>query len=235
VLRPRVGHLRRTAPPITSSQISGVAAILVSHAHHDHLDVPSLRSLGSSPKVLCPPAANAPVRAAGLEPTAMEPGATQRVGPLTISATEAAHDGRRWPFSRDRGAIGFVISGAAGSVYFAGDTGEFAAMADIGPVTVALLPVAGWGPHLGPGHLAPAAAARAAAAIAPRVAIPIHWGSYERVLMRTEDRGRPAREFVSALRELSPEVVSEVIEPGTAVEVEAGAGDGRAVVRSARA
>ena len=43
---------------------------------------------------------------------------------------------------------------------------------------LALLPVWGWGPNLGPGHLDPERAARAAAMLSPRVAVPIHWGTF---------------------------------------------------------
>jgi L-ascorbate metabolism protein UlaG (beta-lactamase superfamily) len=56
------------------------------------------------------------------------------------------------PFGPNGGCLGFVVEGCA-RVYFAGDTGLFPAMAALGPVDVALLPIAGWGPVLGPGHL----------------------------------------------------------------------------------
>lgn len=60
-------------------------------------------------------------------------------------------------------ALGYVISGES-RTYFAGDTGLFDTMADtVGPVDVALLPVGGWGPHLGPEHLDAARAAQALA------------------------------------------------------------------------
>ena len=43
---------------------------------------------------------------------------------------------------------------------------------------VALLPIWGWGPSPGPGHLDPETAARAVALVQPRIAIPIHWGTF---------------------------------------------------------
>ena len=61
-----------------------------------------------------------------------------------------------------------------------------------GRIDVALLPIAGWGPRLGPGHLNPQRAAEAAALIRPRVAIPIHWGTLIRRDMR-----RRADEFLA--------------------------------------
>lgn len=63
--------------------------------------------------------------------------------------------------------------------YFAGDTGLFDTMAEeVGPCDAALLPVGGWGPFLGDGHLNPARAAQALARLAPRAAVPIHYGTY---------------------------------------------------------
>jgi L-ascorbate metabolism protein UlaG (beta-lactamase superfamily) len=73
--------------------------------------------------------------------------------------------------------LGFVVRGER-SVYFAGDTDLFDEMADIGPVDLALLPVAGYSPKLGPGHLNAARAAKAAAMLQARVAVPIHWGTF---------------------------------------------------------
>lgn len=64
-------------------------------------------------------------------------------------------------------------------IYFAGDTDLFPAMADwAGLFDVALLPVWGWGPTLGEGHMDPKhRAAEACRLIQPQLAIPIHWGT----------------------------------------------------------
>ena len=50
-------------------------------------------------------------------------------------------------------------------------------MAALGAVDVALLPVWGWGPTLGPGHLDPVRAAEAVELIRPRIVVPVHWGT----------------------------------------------------------
>ena len=47
--------------------------------------------------------------------------------------------------------VGFVIAGTR-TVYFAGDTDVFDGMRNLGRIDLALLPVAGWGPRLPPGH-----------------------------------------------------------------------------------
>ena len=78
-----------------------------------------------------------------------------------IRATEAQHTGGRLFGMGHAGVVGYLIDAGA-RVYFAGDTELFGAMTDLGEgLDVALLPIWGWGPRLGPGHLDPEQAARA--------------------------------------------------------------------------
>lgn len=220
LLRRRVLHLRRVAPHPTPQQLAEVDLILISHAHHDHLDTRSLKLVGGTPRVLCPAPARRAVAAAGLRPEVMATGGYARVGAVGVEAVHADHDGRRFPHHRRSDALGFVVRGPGGSVYFAGDTGWFEEIGDVGQVDVALLPVAGWGPHLGPGHLNPDEAASAAALISPRVAIPIHWGTYERMAMKLAGyRSDPPRRFCDQLAELAPGVAAELLEPAASLDV----------------
>src|SRR5262249_62274960 len=105
-------------------------------------------------------------------------------GGARCAGAGGAHAARRLPGAPADG-LGFVLEG----VYFAGDTDLFDGMADIGAVglDVALLPIWGWGPRLPRGHLDPERAAEATRLLAPRVVIPIHWGTYLRVGMRRDD------------------------------------------------
>jgi L-ascorbate metabolism protein UlaG (beta-lactamase superfamily) len=151
----------------------------------------------------------------------MGAGGYARVGGVEIEAVRAEHDGRRFPQDRRSDAIGFVLRGAGGSVYFAGDTGWFEEIGEVGEVDVALLPVAGWGPKLGPGHLDAGEAARAAALIAPRVAIPIHWGTYERIGMDTGHRAAAGRRVCGQRSELAPEIAAGLLAPGATHDVAA--------------
>ena len=112
--------------------------------------------------------------------------------------------------------------GDAPSVYFAGDTDVFDEMADLAPLDVALLPVAGWGPRLGPGHMNAERAAQAAALLRPRVAIPIHWGTFHPTYAR---RGAwftdPPQEFAAHVADVAPSVEVRVLEPGESTSVSA--------------
>ena len=99
-----------------------------------------------------------------------------RLGEVTVRAVPAEHKSARLPLFPSP-ALGYVISGSR-TVYFAGDTDLFAGMAGLADnLDVALVPVAGWGPKVGPGHLDPARAAHAVQLLQPRIAVPIHWGT----------------------------------------------------------
>lgn len=149
--------------------------------------------------------------------TELAPGASSPVGELTVTAVEARHDAGRRRHAKQAGAIGFLVRGRR-RVYFAGDTDFFTGMRDLDPeLDLALLPVWGWGPNLGSGHLDPAGAARAAAAIAPRLAVPIHWGTlypFGLDRFRGDRLRRPGHEFADRLHELAPQVETRVLSPG---------------------
>jgi L-ascorbate metabolism protein UlaG (beta-lactamase superfamily) len=86
---------------------------------------------------------------------------------------------------------------------------------------VALLPVAGWGSRVPAGHLDPLRAARAAALLRPRVAVPIHWGTFRQIGPRT-DAARlrePADEFARLAAEHAPGVEVRVVPPGGSLEL----------------
>jgi L-ascorbate metabolism protein UlaG (beta-lactamase superfamily) len=143
-------------------------------------------------------------------------GDDERIGLLRVTATGALHDARRYPHGPSAQPIGFVVTGSQ-AVYFAGDTDIFAGMRDLnGTLDLALLPVWGWGSTLGPGHLDPARAAEAAALIEPRVAIPIHWGTFAlpRPFRGNAASDRPAHEFQAQVKRRSPRVEVRLLRPG---------------------
>ena len=88
-----------------------------------------------------------------------------------------------------------------------------------GKVDVALIPVAGWGPKVGSGHLDAERAARAVEMIRPRLAIPIHWGTYAAPIYRIEDLSAPPREFAELVAARTPEVEVTILKPGDSTEL----------------
>jgi L-ascorbate metabolism protein UlaG (beta-lactamase superfamily) len=217
VLRPRLMHLRRVGK-VDTSVLRGVDAVLVSHAHFDHLDLPSLERLGRELPMIVPRGAGGLLRRRGFRAvTELDVGDELHIGELSIRGTPALHPAERMPFGMKADPMGHLIAGSR-SVYFAGDTERFDGMSDLGPVDVALLPVAGWGPNLGPGHMGPRDAAEAAQLLRAATVIPIHWGTlypaHKGLRGTPEAIERPAEEFSECLRELAPEIEARVLRPG---------------------
>jgi L-ascorbate metabolism protein UlaG (beta-lactamase superfamily) len=218
VLRPRIGPLVRHGPLPPPHLTAGVDAVLISHLHHDHADLASLRRLGREVPLLVPPGSRDFFERHGFGSlTELGPGESRPIGNLTVIAVEADHDGGRRRGASDVEPIGFLIDGSR-SVYFAGDTDLFAGMEGLAPdLDLALLPVWGWGPTLGAGHLDPEGAARAAALLSPRLAVPIHWGTLYPFGLARLRPGRlrlPAEEFAACAREIAPQVETRVLSPG---------------------
>ena len=223
VLRARVGPLVRIAPPVKPGVAAGVDAILISHLHADHTDLRSLRRVGARSPVFAPRGAGRWLTARGLRSVhEMSPGEQINVGGVRVTATTAVHGGHRRPLGGpDAAPIGFLVE-AECSIYFAGDTDLYPGMSDLaGSLDLALLPVSGWGPTLGPGHLDPERAAQAAALLAPRVAVPIHWGTFALPppLARSDDPERPAREFAELAGRCAPDVEVRILAPGGRTEL----------------
>jgi len=208
VLRRRMLHLLRehdVTPP------DGVETILLSHLHYDHVDLPSLRLIGAATPIVVPRGGRRTLRRFE-HVSEVEAGTELRVGGLRVRVVEARHEGRRRNFGAPVPAVGYVLEGSS-RVYFAGDTDLFDGMAELGPLDVALVPVAGWGPKVGPGHLDPERAAKALALLRPRVAVPIHWGTY-RVIGARDGGMSPAEKFAAAAREAAPDVDVRVLAVG---------------------
>ncbi|MFI5613870.1 MBL fold metallo-hydrolase [Amycolatopsis sp. NPDC051903] len=181
VLTKRVGPLTRVAPLPDPATWRGADVVLVSHLHGDHLHLPSLRLLGDA-ELVVPKGSAGWLRERGFTNlTELEPGGTIVDGDLRITATEAVHSGHRWGPRLTHGpqspALGHLLEAGDSRVYSAGDTDLFDGMAELGPVDVALLPVWGWGPNLGPGHLTPERAADAAGLLKAAAVVPVHWGT----------------------------------------------------------
>lgn len=222
LLRDRVAHLRRQVPPLQPAVYAGIDAVLVSHLHRDHLDLSSLRLLGLEVPLLVPSGAAQLLRRDGFtDVSELKVGETASVGAVEVTAVEARHDGRRRPGPRGQRAetLGYVVRGRRRTIYFAGDTELFegmSALAESRP-DVALLPVAGWGPTLGAGHMDPLDAARAARLIEPRIAIPMHWGTLLPIGLAGRHGGGlgdPPRIFAEHVASLAPGVEVRILQPG---------------------
>jgi L-ascorbate metabolism protein UlaG (beta-lactamase superfamily) len=224
LLRRRVGHLHRRSP-IDLQSVEHLDAVLISHAHRDHLDLPSLRLLDRRATAVVPRGLGRLLRRLGFERVVeVVAGESLSFGPVEVRATHAEHDDRR-PLGLARGrALGFAISGSS-RIYFAGDTALFQRMEGLVPdLDLALVPIWGWGPTLGRGeHLDPASAAQALHLLKPRMAVPVHWGTYRPLHhgLRREPAflREPAEAFLREAAAVAPEVDVRILKPGERLEL----------------
>ena len=204
VLRNRIAHLRRHAPTVAAPR--DVDAVLVSHAHRDHLDLPTLRTLSPPPPLIVAPAGVGRTlrRLTGSSVREVRPGDDLDISGARVEAVPAIHDGRRSPVAQVSESLGYVLSGDGARVYFAGDTAVNDAMRDLGPIDVALMPIWGWGPSLGPGHMDPGEAVDALTLIRPQIAVPIHYGTLLPIGLRRR-YGHVLRDPLERFQELAAE------------------------------
>ena len=216
LVRAGIAHVRRRVPVPDLEKLRDLDAILISHAHADHLDIGSLKRLGHRGPVVAPRGCAGMLVRAGLpEVIEMDAGERCTVAGREIEAVPADHNGKRHPLARSIPALGYVLHGPA-RVYFAGDTDVFDEMADLaGRVDVALLPIWGWGPRLPEGHLNPESAARATALIRPDVVVPIHWGTLRSIGTRSDaDPSDPAQAFAANVAPLATSTRVCILMPG---------------------
>jgi L-ascorbate metabolism protein UlaG (beta-lactamase superfamily) len=217
LLRSRLGHLSRRVP--VPGGVGRVDAVLISHVHRDHLDISSLAALAGTPAIVAPVGAGDLLRERGFEDVIELPeGESTALRGVRVTAVAAHHRARRGLLSPWVPSLGFVIEDGL-RVYFAGDTDAYEAMEELAPLDVALLPVWGWGPTLGQGHLNPRTAAEALRLLRPRIAVPIHWGTFFPIGLGGRRLVDPPHEFARHAAELAPEVEVRILVPGEGFEL----------------
>lgn len=191
--------------------------MLLSHLHHDHAELRSLRMLGNAP-VVTGPANAAWLGRRGLRGVA--PLGWYDVGNgVLVRLVKAVHHARPMPH-RPNEAHGHLLRTGVVAVWIAGDTELYDEMTELpgyagrDRIDLAVVPVGGWGPRLSPGHMGPEEAAVACAMTRARWALPYHWGTHHAPLVgRFGDwMDRPLARFEEALARTSPE--SRIVRAG---------------------
>jgi L-ascorbate metabolism protein UlaG (beta-lactamase superfamily) len=193
---------RRVWPTPDLSALGPIDAVLISHAHLDHLDQPTLVALDRVGVVVAPAGSERWVPD-GMPTLPMRAGDLATFGRVEVHAVEAAHNGdRRHPFRSEVRALGYVLRMGDEAVYFAGDTGlanDFASIARRFHPRVAILPIGAWAPPvpLRAYHLSPDDAVEAALRLGRPLVVPCHFGTFTLALDRP-DRALPR--FAAAAR-----------------------------------
>ena len=222
LLRQRVAHLKRHGPPPPPVAVD---LVLLSHAHMDHLHVPSLRRIDPGVPIVSPRGtANLLSKAGHTEIIEVDVGDRVDVAGAEVSVTPAMHKTGRGMHSRNASdPLGFVIDVDGHRTYFAGDTDLFDGMADLGDIDLALLPIWGWGPTIGIGHLDPERAVEATSIIRPGLVVPVHWGTFAPENLRRSPPAwlsTPAAQFEAALAAHDDDLRALVLPPGASIDLD---------------
>lgn len=206
---PFAGPRRRHAPGLRLQDLPPIDAVLLSHNHYDHLDIPTLRQLQAHhrPQVVAPLGHRTLLR-------------RHRIGRVTeldwwhavdltsqvrVTCVPAQHFSNRGLLDRDHALwAGFVIEGPSGRVFFAGDTGYASHFQQIrerlGPVRLALLPIGAYRPRhvLRHVHMDPAEAVQAHRDLQAQTSLAIHYGTFG---LADDGHDEPLRELAVALQD----------------------------------
>jgi len=222
---------RVSAPGIALRELPVLDAILLSHAHADHLSFDSLDALPAKVPLYAPPPIAKWLRNRGHENAiALAPGESVKVGRITINAAAARHVGARYAFDRWRSdANMYLLDDGDECAFFAGDTAltpQTGAMVrrhitDTGrQLDVALLPIGHapwWKLNFRRGHLTSADALTLFERLGAKILIPYHWGTFRHVTAGAHDA-------IVRLRAQLPTHAKghqvRIIEPGEAFELE---------------
>ena len=224
------GFLPRVSPPgIALRDLPTLDAILLTHAHADHLSFRSLRQLPSTLPLFAPPAVAAwLVRLGYSQARPLPADGRATVGDVVIHAAAARHKGSRYSFDRWRSATNmYLLDAGTESCFFAGDTAltpdtdrlvREIIHSDSRALSIAFLPIGHapwWKPGFRRGHLTAADALVLFERLQADYLVPYHWGTFNHVTSTAYDAIDRLRVLVAGYQHRSN---VRILEPGESFE-----------------
>jgi L-ascorbate metabolism protein UlaG (beta-lactamase superfamily) len=176
-----IGPKRIVAPALAPDRVPKLDAVVVTHAHMDSLDRPSLARLSATPLLVLPERTRDIVEDLGF-PQVVELDWGERVsaGAVTVESVAVDHWGRRWPWERWRGYCGYLFEKGDVRVLFASDTAydpDLGAFARARNVDVMILGIGAYDPWIW-NHESPEQAWQTFEESGARYLVPVHWDTY---------------------------------------------------------
>jgi L-ascorbate metabolism protein UlaG (beta-lactamase superfamily) len=205
-----IGPHRRVAPPLLPRSLQALDVILITHAHMDHLDLPSLRALPKSAVVIACAGCGSLIRPLGFNDVReLRWGESTTINGLSVTAMGARHWGKRWPYGYDYGFNSYVLSRDGHRMLLACDsaiTDRFGALA-ANPPEVAAFSVGAYDPWIRQ-HANPEQVWQMFTASGARYLVPIHWGTFR---LSREPIDEPIRRLIVAAGPQADRIVTRQI------------------------
>lgn len=198
---------RKVATPCSIADLPQIDAILLTHGHYDHLDLPTLRQLGRGIRIITAQGHAGWLGRKGFKHTGELAwhDSAEIVPGVRVTATPAQHFTARSPFDRNAGHwCGFLIEGAGCKLWHAGDSGYCPAFTEIGdrygPIDFGMIPIGAYLPRkiMRAMHMNPAEAVQAFIDSRCLRAAAMHWGTFK---LTDEPMGEPPILLAKALLE----------------------------------
>jgi L-ascorbate metabolism protein UlaG (beta-lactamase superfamily) len=182
------GPERWYAPPLALDDLPPIDAVLISHDHYDHLDLPTITAIAQWDTTFLAPLGVAEHLVYWGVPEAhiveLDWWEETTVGELRIVCTPARHASGRTPFDQNTTLwASYALLGPRHRVWFSGDTGLFPALREIGerlgPFDLTMIEVGAYGSAWPDWHLGPEQAVTAHTMVRGDVMLPVHWGLFD--------------------------------------------------------
>ena len=175
---------RLREPGLEMEALPDIDAVLVTHAHFDHLDRKTLRRVARHQPIVVPRNVGRLVQGLGFDRVhELDVWQSVRLGPVKVTLTPAHHWGARMVADSHRGFGGYLIELEGRSVFHCGDSAYFKGFSEIGkklPVDVALMPIGAYDtPSKREVHMTPEDALRAFVELGARTLVPMHYGTFQ--------------------------------------------------------
>ena len=198
-----IGPKRFVAPALRASELPPVDVLLLSHAHMDHMDLPTLGGFPTATFTLTAKDTRDVLQGTGLKQITELAWGDRAVyrgaqGDLQIEAIEVKHWGERWPSEKPRGYNGYLLRREGKAILFAGDTALTPALGQVkarGPFELAIMPIGAYRPWIR-NHCTPEQAVEMANAAGAGYLVPVHHQTFR---LSEEPKLEPIERFQAAL------------------------------------
>ncbi|MDB6016736.1 MAG: hypothetical protein JWR19_1225 [Pedosphaera sp.] len=198
-----VGPKRLVAPALTLGQLPAIDLVLLSHAHMDHLDLPTLKRLSTTTQAVTAHATGdlftgMPMKQATELRWGDKTTVKTQNGEVRVKAFEVKHWGARWRSDTYRGYNGYVLEREGKKIIFGGDTAmtdSFRSLRHGGPYELAIMPIGAYQPWVC-SHCTPEQSVRMANDAGANYFLPIHHKTFK---LGQEGPSEPIRRLEGAV------------------------------------